>query len=344
MELTDNQLAIATSEGGKIKMNYNSDFVGLIEYAIKAPSGHNAQPWRFVVRDGGVEIRPDFKRKLPVCDPYDRELYISIGCALQNLLLAAGEKGYSHLCKFCKDDEGALYVDLDLEKGEIVKSSLFKQVSKRQTNRSVYDGLVLPSNAIKMVQQLTLEEGVNIRFYQKGTKEFDVLAEFVAKGNEYQLSDKRYRRELISWMRVNDNEVQKNRDGLSYKCIKTPSLPSSLGRLFLKMAINSDSQTKRDMRRISSSSHLVLFSIDRDTPERWISLGRSLQNFLLKITGYEISHSYFNQPCEIAQLAELVRVRLALSFEIPAIILRIGYGGDVPYSRRRDIMEMVEIR
>ena len=34
----------------------------LLNYAILAPSSHNSQPWRFAVRDGRVEVRPEEDR------------------------------------------------------------------------------------------------------------------------------------------------------------------------------------------------------------------------------------------------------------------------------------------
>ncbi len=44
------------------------DFKFLVECAIKAPSGHNTQPWKFENIENGIIIHPDFKRALPVVD------------------------------------------------------------------------------------------------------------------------------------------------------------------------------------------------------------------------------------------------------------------------------------
>ena len=53
-------------------------FTELVEYALKAPSGHNTQPWRFKLTSKGLDIYPDFSRSLPVVDGNNRELYISL--------------------------------------------------------------------------------------------------------------------------------------------------------------------------------------------------------------------------------------------------------------------------
>ena len=54
----------------------------LLRYAIKAPSSHNSQPWRFRLVDDSVELFADRSRALPVVDPDDRELLMSCGAAL----------------------------------------------------------------------------------------------------------------------------------------------------------------------------------------------------------------------------------------------------------------------
>jgi nitroreductase len=39
-----------------------------VRYATLAPNGHSTQPWRFLVGNGRIEIRPDFSRRIPIVD------------------------------------------------------------------------------------------------------------------------------------------------------------------------------------------------------------------------------------------------------------------------------------
>ena len=59
----------------------------LIHSATLAASGHNTQPWLFAIKGNTIEIHPDYTLRLPIVDPRDRELWIGLGCALENLLL-----------------------------------------------------------------------------------------------------------------------------------------------------------------------------------------------------------------------------------------------------------------
>ena len=92
----------------------NTDFIDLIRQATKAPSGHNAQPWLFRIKTDGIEIYADTTRRLPVVDPHDRELFVSLGCAVENLCIAATTKGYEPKVDIAEN--GKIFVALEKKK------------------------------------------------------------------------------------------------------------------------------------------------------------------------------------------------------------------------------------
>jgi nitroreductase len=96
--------------------SYNPDYLSMVASAIKAPSGHNAQPWTFRIRESAVEIHPNFSRSLPNVDADNRELYISLGCALENLCLAATQLGYQPSPSVV-DSAGGCYIQVRLARG-----------------------------------------------------------------------------------------------------------------------------------------------------------------------------------------------------------------------------------
>src|SRR5918995_4037122 len=79
----------------------------LLRYAIVAPSTRNTQPWRFGVEENQVVVRADLSRAQPVADDDRRELYLSLGCAIENLLVAAEQFGFRHSIAYfpCYPDE-----------------------------------------------------------------------------------------------------------------------------------------------------------------------------------------------------------------------------------------------
>jgi len=80
----------------------------LLRYAILAPSSHNSQPWKFRIQDSEINIFTDKDRWLKVADADQRELYISVGCALENLLIAAEHFGYAHQEEYFPEGEDSL--------------------------------------------------------------------------------------------------------------------------------------------------------------------------------------------------------------------------------------------
>jgi hypothetical protein len=79
----------------------------LLRYAILAPSTRNSQPWRFAVEGSQVVVRADLSRAQPVADDDRRELYLSVGCAIENLLVAAEQFGFRYSIAYfpCDPDE-----------------------------------------------------------------------------------------------------------------------------------------------------------------------------------------------------------------------------------------------
>ena len=67
-------------------MSHPTDFHALIEAAVRAPSGHNSQPWQFALGDDRITIAPDFSRRLSAVDPDNRELFISLISLLLSFL------------------------------------------------------------------------------------------------------------------------------------------------------------------------------------------------------------------------------------------------------------------
>jgi hypothetical protein len=74
-------------------IHVDAGIADIVRYAILAPNGHNTQPWQFHAEGNAIDIRPDFSRATPVVDPDDHHLYVGLGCAAENLLIAATATG-----------------------------------------------------------------------------------------------------------------------------------------------------------------------------------------------------------------------------------------------------------
>ncbi|MGM0378029.1 MAG: Acg family FMN-binding oxidoreductase [Bacteroidota bacterium] len=316
----------------------DSDFLFMIEQATKAPSGHNTQPWLFKTGKESIEIHPNFQRALKIVDPDHRELFISLGCALENLCLAASAKGYNY--ETAISEEGI--ITTHLSKNDASKESpLFQQIPVRQTNREAYNSQMIDAETLEQLRSIECFPGINFHFFKNGEAEFEKIKNFVTRGNILQMQDKNFTDELISWMRLNKKQSLATRDGLSYAVFGAPSLPAFISKPIIRSALTPDKQNKGDIKKIRSSSHFVLFTTQYDTRTEWINLGRTLQRFLLQSTKHGIAHAYMNQPCELKELAEEMKASLNFDNEQPAILLRTGYAEKAPYSLRKGVEEVI---
>lgn len=311
----------------------NTDFVFMVEQAIKAPSGHNTQPWLFTLHENSISIYPDPTKALPVVDPNNRELFVSLGCATENLCIAATHKCYDPM------------VEIDATKPEIrviltrkehcIATPLFSQIASRQTNRRTYNAQLIPEAQIDSLRSLPREPHVAIHFFRRGSSEFERIASLIYEGNRLQMENSAFRTELQGWMRYNKRHQDSTRDGLSYAVFGAPNLPKWLVRPIMSHMLNARTQNQNDKKKIESSSHFVLFTTKHDDICDWVNLGRTLERFHLYTTEIGLAHAYMNQPIEISELARQLTNELGLGGEYPTILLRIGYAPRMPYSLRR---------
>ena len=316
----------------------NTDLIQIASCASKAPSGHNSQPWKFRMAANKITIIPNFEASLPVVDKDNRELFISLGCAVENLLISASHFGYTaHIIQCSRQG-----ITVELTKTEVmIEDVLFAQIEKRQTNRSVFNGKKISDELLKQLQTLRKEDSVQFYFAEMGTSFANTITEYIMKGNEIQMNDTLFKKELLSWMRFNRKQVEVTLDGLCHQVFGNPPLPIILARPIVNQFLKPKVQNKSDKKKIESSSHFVVCTTQKNTIEEWINLGRTLQRFLLSITKMGISYAFLNQPCEITRLALTLQEELPINKEYPALIIRIGYANPVPYSPRKKIESLL---
>ncbi len=322
----------------------NANLLKIIESAAKAPSGHNTQPWKFIVSDSAVEIHPDFRMALPVVDGNNRELYISLGCAAENLCISANEMGYHNIFSIERTVQKTSFIRIRLSKGAEIRDPLSEQIDRRQTNRSYYKHETIPTEIIEQLKRNRTDKRIKVHLFHKDSAGFYILRDLIEEGNTIQMKDVAFKNEMVSWIRFNKKNEMYHQDGLSYRVMGMPSTPAFIGKQIVKSFLKPDKQNRIDLPRINSSSHLALFTVKNNDPENWILLGRRLQRFLLETAKYGISHAWLNQPCEVNDVSVKMQLQLNLYSEHPAILLRIGYADPLPYSSRRPIKNLISWR
>ena len=262
---------------------------------------------------------------------------MSLGCAAENLCIAAAHKGW--LGKVSTSSDGIIHVGLSRQ--EYIEAPHFEQIARRQTNRRRYDGSMISDNALNLLKKTPAEPGIGIHLFRKGTQAFDDIAALVSEGNKRQMGNAAFKAELRQWMRYNRKHQDQTADGLSYAVFGAPNLPRFMAEFIISHSLNAAKQNKTDRRNIASASHFALFTTRDNRWEHWVALGRTLQRFLLAATAADIAHAYANQPNEIPELAERMTQTLGIAGEYPTILIRLGYAKASAYSLRRSIEGLI---
>jgi len=308
----------------------------LVRYATLAANGHNAQPWRFAIRDGSIEIHPDYARRLAVVDPHDRELWISLGCALENLSIAAQAAGYQPEITY-PDQADLIRVDLAPDRPQ--RGALFDAIPRRQNTRCAYDGRAVATAALEQLQALRLEPGVSMRFVTEPAG-IEAALEYVNKGNLAQYADPRFVDELVQWLRFNRREVLASLDGLATKASGNPEVPRWLGQ-FLVTGTKPQQQADADAAKVRSSAGAIVIASSAEDKTAWVRTGQVYERLALQMTALDIKSALLNQPIEVAGLRSQFQQAMGLGADQPQLLLRFGYANALARSQRRPVDQVL---
>lgn len=305
-----------------------------IRYATLAPNGHNTQPWRFRVSERRIEIRPDFSRRTPIVDPDDHHIFVSLGCAAENLALAVGERGRAGELSFEPENDGASV--LTFGGGPGVPPALFDAIIKRQSTRADYDGKSVGAGDLEALARAADVPGVDLVLITDRPR-MDRVRELVVAGNSAQIADPAFVQELKSWLRFNPIEAARTGDGLFSATTGNPTLPTWLGPRLFDWAFKAGPENEKYARQIRSSAGIAVFVAENNDRAHWVLAGRACQRFALQATALGLKHAYINQPVEIAKLRPELASLVGMTGRRPNIVMRFGYGPSLPYSARRPV-------
>jgi len=323
------------------------EYHDLIYHATLAASSHNTQPWKFEVWNNRIIIHPDFNRILPVVDPDNHELFISLGCALENLVIAAGNYGYNPVVKLQTNADVYIeepYISVELQTaGEKGKNSfLFEQLEVRQTTRNKYNGNKIPLRHIEELKAAAAQEDVSIVIITN-PEVLDPVLDLVKEACITQYSKQDFIEELVHWIRFNRGKAAKWGDGMYSGVTGNPSLPSWLGKLVLGVSDSPEKEAEKHEELLRSSSAVAVFIAKRNDQKAWINVGRSFERFALTATGLGIHNAHANMVCEeLLSRKKLARLLRLDRGEQPLLFVRLGYSEKMVYSYRRSIKEVMK--
>ncbi|MCB1499265.1 MAG: Tat pathway signal protein [Bauldia sp.] len=314
----------------------NADLSALIRFATLAANGHNTQPWRFTLGEGVIRIDADESRRTPVVDPDDHHLHVSLGCAAENLAIAARATGRPGEVTI----ESAGTVVFNHRSGLPATEPLFDAIPLRQSTRSLYDGRGIPPGDLAALEAVAAEPGVRMVLISDRPR-IAKVRDLVVAGNDVQMANSAFMAELQRWIRFNPRSAMGSGDGLYAAASGNPSLPTAIGDLIFPWVVTAGGEREKYARQIDSSGALAVFVADRSDPAHWVAVGRSCQRFALAATARGLKHAFVNQPVEVESFRPELASVIGEPGKRPDLIMRLGYAPALPYSPRRPVEDVL---
>jgi nitroreductase len=193
----------------------------LVRAAILAANAHNTQPWRFRVGPDRIDVYADLTRTIGAMDPVRRELYISLGCALENMVVAAGPHGLRATVDLRPDR-----TSVALEPGQTTASPLFAAIANRHTDRSAYQrDRPVSTDTLARYRDLVDGDGVALVWLDAG------FGDLTVRATEAIIADPEQAADDYRWYRTTWDEIQRRRDGITIDASGQPRPIRALAKL-----------------------------------------------------------------------------------------------------------------
>jgi hypothetical protein len=139
----------------------------LVGAAILAANPHNVQPWLFGVERNAIDVFGDATRQSAAMDPLGREFYIGLGCAVENLAVAARAAGLSGGVRLIANPGNELHAArIALVRAAARSSPLYAAIASRRVNRGPYRAdCPVDEESRAALERLAADENVGIKWF-----------------------------------------------------------------------------------------------------------------------------------------------------------------------------------
>lgn len=314
----------------------DAQFRHVVEAATLAPSVHNTQPWRFVLRADGFDLRADRSRQLAVLDPGGRQLTLSCGAALAHAEVAARALGLDCQAQLIPDDSDAdllarvrLPAGNDPSQEEVRKA---EAILRRHTSRSAYLERALPAELLEELRHVVEGRGAMLREIRSEDDliELEVL---LSRADRAEERDPEYRAELRSWLHPLESG-----DGIPTEALDRTRRGSSLR---LRDFTLTSPEGLREDSPPAEHPAVVVLSTERDTPEAWLQAGQALALLLLHAAQAGVQAQPLGQVTDLPSHRRQLALRLGLVGH-PQLVLRLGYVEAHAATPRRAIDDVID--
>ncbi|MEN9582760.1 MAG: hypothetical protein RL641_714 [Candidatus Parcubacteria bacterium] len=273
------------------------DQIGFIlNFAVIAPSTHNTQPWLFKLEGNICKIFIDRKYLLPEADREGRDLYISMGCMFENLIIAGNYfKVLVSLDVTLQDQNNEQIAEVVFQEnksGEVDTTSAraFEAMRIRINARGIFANQSVNSgakNSLTAIADSFSTKGISLSLLED-KNDILTIASLTKQGLMSAYKRKSFRREMSGWMNSN---ISRKKEGIPGYALK---IPFFLSLIIPKLIRYKDIGKKLGIlneRSISSAPLVAIITAKQNEPRTWIDIGTMVEKMFIEMyaQGYQTS-------------------------------------------------------
>jgi molybdopterin/thiamine biosynthesis adenylyltransferase len=208
-------------DGKQITLDNNA-VAKLVEAAITAPTGGNAQPWKWKYHEGILYLFASHEYHTRLVDFNYTASYIGYGAASENLVLKAHEMGYDVQLQKLAGETGNLMATYRFyEQGRAVNliephvvDHLSTSIMERHANRLLVDRKAIDSGKLhKLEAAAQTVGGATLRFLTD-EKDIATIAEVIASADRLRILHEGGHLDFLAEMVWTDEEAKRTRKGV----------------------------------------------------------------------------------------------------------------------------------
>ncbi|MCE5291194.1 MAG: nitroreductase family protein [Nocardiaceae bacterium] len=306
--------------------------------AVRAPSVHNTQPWRWRVGDRTIHLYADPSRQLPATDPDQRDLLLSCGAALHHLRVGLAALGWAATVHRLPDPSHPNHiasVELSRHTPTDDEIALAAAISRRRSDRRRYSSWPVPEAHVRAIASAAVDEGVLV--YETEGQSRTTLEDAVFAASQVHAAQAEYVTELAIW-----SGRRVAADGVPARNATVPGSaePGVVARNFSAGTLADPVSTD------ANPGALLIVGTTSDDPMSRIRAGEATSAALLTATSIGLATCPLTEPLEIANLRTIVRTDVLGDKGFPQMILRVGWAPiaaePVPQTPRRSLAEVID--
>ncbi len=311
-----------------------------LRLAVRAPSVHNCQPWRWKVGPDTVHLYLDGSRQVPATDPHGRDLLMSCGAALHHLQVALASLGWEPRVRRLPNpaNPGHLATIGPFAPNPArAEADLAAAIPGRRTDRRKFSSWPVPGELIGEMMETARVHGITLQAISEPTLRWK-LFRAITTAAEQQATDPAYAAELAAW----SGRGAGTDDGVP--AANAPAPHRSPGQMPLRPYAQPSLQQQPSDE--PENATLLVVITPTDTALDWLRAGEVTSAVLLTAARDGLASSPLTQPLEVDDTREYLRSRVTTAHSAhPQMILRIGWApvgaAELPRTPRRPLDDVV---